>query len=61
MTHGPRRMVGSETLYGSGSSVHNGSLLDFWQWAFSDLAANNLRGVYAEWLVAKLLQIDPAV
>lgn len=34
-------------------------LLDFWRWAFSDLRMNDVRGVYAEWLVAKLLHLDP--
>jgi hypothetical protein len=30
-------------------------LLEFWQWAFSDLKQNNVRGVFSEWLVARIL------
>lgn len=30
---------------------------DFWQWAFSDFKQNNLRGILAEFLVAKALDI----
>lgn len=35
------------------------NLLDFWRWAFSDLRMNNIRGVFAEWMVGKLLDLDP--
>ena len=31
------------------------SVQDFWQWAYSDLKANNVRGVFSEWLVAQIL------
>lgn len=34
------------------------SIADFWSWAFSDLASNTLRGIYAEWLVARALGLD---
>ncbi|MBI2760326.1 MAG: hypothetical protein HYX51_02730 [Chloroflexi bacterium] len=30
-------------------------VLDFWGWAFSSLGDNDLRGVFAEWLVGKLI------
>jgi hypothetical protein len=33
------------------------SLLDFWQWAFSDQCDDDLKGVFAEWMVANLLQL----
>jgi hypothetical protein len=36
-----------------------GSLLDFWGWAFSDLKMNNVRGVFAEWIVAQILELEP--
>ena len=39
---------------------HLGTIVDFWNWAYSDLRANNVRGVFAEWLVARLLDIEPA-
>lgn len=35
----------------------NSTLLDFWQWAFSDLCDDDLKGIFAEWLVHKLLGI----
>lgn len=31
---------------------------EFWQWAFSDLQQNNIRGILAEFIVAKALNID---
>jgi hypothetical protein len=34
-----------------------GTVLDFWQWAFSDLCDDDIKGWFAEWLVAKLLKI----
>jgi hypothetical protein len=35
-----------------------GTVLDFWQWAFSDLCDDDIKGWFAEWLVAKLLKIE---
>lgn len=54
-------MTGDERLTGAGSEGLGAHLLDFWGWAFSDLRSNNLRGVLAEWIVAKLLRIEPPV
>ena len=54
----PDRLTGHETL-APGCDLENPTVLDFWQWAFSDLRANNVRGVFAEWLVAKLLNLNP--
>ncbi len=31
------------------------TLLAFWQWAFSDLCDDDIKGVFAEWMVATLL------
>lgn len=61
VTNAPKRMVGSESLGGTDAEKLDASVLDFWHWAFSDLCANNLRGVFAEWLVATLLGIVPPV
>jgi hypothetical protein len=33
----------------------NASLLDFWRWAFSDLCDDDLKGIFAEWMVRVLL------
>lgn len=52
------RLDGQESVIIDGHPLAKASILDFWQWAFSDLCANNVRGVFAEWLVAKLLDID---
>ena len=46
---------GGETLAGADVSVPDASILNFWQWAYSDLLDNVTRGVFGEWLVAKLL------
>jgi len=34
-----------------------GTVLDFWQWAFSDLCDDEVKGWFAEWLVGMLLKI----
>ena len=34
------------------------TVLHFWQWAFSDLKQNNVRGVFSEWLVAQILGLE---
>jgi hypothetical protein len=47
-------LTGSEAFGGSGLSV-----LDFWRWAFSDLRENIVRGVFAEFLVARAVG-DPS-
>jgi hypothetical protein len=46
-------------------SVEHGTLLgasalEFWRWAFSDLRQNNIRGVFAEWMVSKFLGLATA-
>ncbi|MEI7607773.1 MAG: hypothetical protein WCJ64_10355 [Rhodospirillaceae bacterium] len=47
---------GSErTLHGPGAP--GGTIVDFWRWAFTDILVNTTRGVFAEWLVAQLLEI----
>lgn len=33
----------------------NCTLLDFWRWAFSDLCDDDIKGVFAEWMVRALL------
>lgn len=47
----PQRKTGSEEIVG----IENQTLLDFWQWAYSNILDNAERGVFAEWLVAKAL------
>jgi hypothetical protein len=34
------------------------TIVDFWQWAYSDLLQNTTRGVLAEYIVAVLLGLD---
>lgn len=43
------------TLSGVPSGV---TVKNFWQWAFSDLQQNNIRGILAEFIVAKALNIN---
>jgi len=47
------RLKGNEPLTPEG-----GHVLEFWQWAFSDLRSNVVRGVLAEYLVARALNAD---
>lgn len=55
-----RRLSGDEliTLQGAPTSW---TVLSFWQWAFSDLASNTVRGILAEFLVRCALGIDQGV
>lgn len=55
MKHTTPGYSGGETLAGADVSVPDASILNFWQWAYSDLLDNVTRGVFGEWLVAKLL------
>jgi hypothetical protein len=51
ITYSPRdRVFGCSEL----KSVH---ILEFWQWAFGDLCDDDIKGIYAEWIVHKLLQV----
>ena len=51
-----RRKTGAEVLRGTG--VRNGpTILEFWQWGFSDLLTNTMRSVLAEFIVANALGI----
>ena len=56
-TNKPRRLIGTEQLVNGDSRITNAEILDFWRYAFSDLKANNIRGILAEWIVAKLLNL----
>ena len=47
----------TDSLLGA-ASLKNTTLVDFWQWAFSDLCDDDLKGIFAEWLVHKLLGIE---
>ena len=54
-----KRLSGEEAL--TGAPAAGGTVLDFWQWAFSDLRQNSIRGVFAEWLVGQLLGLPLTV
>ncbi len=47
----------SDTLLGP-PSLQNVALVDFWRWAFSDLCDDDIKGIFAEWLVHKLLGVE---
>jgi hypothetical protein len=49
---------GKDTVKGEIAGIQNASVHDFWNWAFSDLCDDDLKGFFAEWLVAKLLGIS---
>jgi len=53
------RLSGSEPF--RGASTNAGNVLDFWQWATSDLLSNTQRGVLAEYLVASHLGVTGGV
>ena len=53
-------LAGDETLHQNGESL-DATALDFWRWSSSDLANNALRGVLAEWIVARALGVATGV
>jgi hypothetical protein len=53
----PALLSGAEEITAPGLPLDGATVRDFWRWAFSDLRANNVRGVFAEWLVARLLDL----
>jgi hypothetical protein len=55
---GAARYAGRETLFGGGTEALSAGILDFWRWAYSDLTDNVNRGVFAEWMVGRLLGMD---
>jgi len=55
-----KQLDGSEPFRREGSSLPH-SIADFWRWAYSNLAANNLRGHLAEFLVASDLKATERV
>jgi hypothetical protein len=46
----------SDTFVGADIARQNASFLEFWQWAFRNLS-DDFKGLFAEWLVLKLLDI----
>lgn len=44
----------SEIIF-TGDPQLNGTLADFWRWAFSDLCDDDIKGIFAEWMVRMLL------
>ena len=55
-----KQLDGGEVFrFGSNATLQR--VLDFWRWAYSNLAANNLRGHLAEFLVASDLNIAHGV
>lgn len=52
-----RRLSGQESLINAPEFIKDATVQEFWRWAFSDLKMNDIRGIFAEWLVAKLLDI----
>lgn len=52
-------LTGDEAIHRAGSSLQP-TVGGFWSWAYSNLAANNLRGHFAEYLVATDIGADHA-
>ncbi|MGB9257874.1 MAG: hypothetical protein WCC25_23770 [Candidatus Korobacteraceae bacterium] len=45
----------NERFIGDAEISSNACLLQFWRWAFHDLCDDDIKGVFAEWMVATLL------
>lgn len=47
----------NDSLVFHGDEIKNSTLADFLMWAFSDLCDDVIKGIFAEWMIAKLLEI----
>lgn len=47
-----------DTVFTHPNGSEDFTIKHFWQWAFSDLQQNNVRGILAEFIVAKAMNID---
>lgn len=56
----PARMTGDEPLTVGGEPLAGGPVIDFWQWSMSSLLDNTVRGLFAEYLVARALGVTHA-
>lgn len=52
-----KRLTGEESIIAP-NGEQAGKLLDFWQWAYSDLVSNAQRGAFAEYIVACALDVN---
>ncbi|MDP2984434.1 MAG: hypothetical protein Q8O92_14040 [Candidatus Latescibacter sp.] len=52
----PKRLTGEESIHSDDQPLGL-NILDFWSWSSSDLVSNATRGVFAEFLVARSLNI----
>lgn len=46
-----------DTLKCADILLKDSSLVDFWKWGLSDVCEDDLKGIFAEWIVMKLLSI----
>jgi len=56
----PNKKTGKEKFH-AGNGAFEFELLEFWQWSASDLVSNAMRGILAEFIVAKALGIKTDV
>ncbi len=57
-SYNPKKLDPSTRLMEDTEPICHRTVSDFWQWGFSDLLQNTIRGVLAEYIVAVLLGID---
>ena len=48
-----------DRVLGVGAPNH-ATVAEFWEWAFGDLCDDDIKGIYAEWVVTKILSIPSA-
>ena len=57
----PKKFISPDSNFVNGCDATNFSVGNFWQWAYPDLQQNNIRGILAEFIVAKALNIPLSV
>jgi hypothetical protein len=47
-----------DALFGVASPPSDCTMLHFWKWAFANLCDDYIKGIFAEWMVGRLLQLE---
>src|SRR5688572_16958600 len=53
-----RSVGGTEAFLGPLAGMEDLTVKDFWRWSFGDLSDDDLKGYFAEWMVANILQLS---
>lgn len=56
MNYTPRNYGPTDNVFGA-NAPKEATVMEFWQWAFGDLSNDDIKGIFAEWLITKILEL----